>query len=401
MRVCFLAPELLPNQGGVGTYSVEIIRQLAGTADLTVLTPLRRRGKEVFDRARLEEYFDHRVTILPISEAHDTFRYNFAFQRAVRRYLAGEARLEKFDVIHSQHAHMPDLLTQRRDRDPATVRTMHTTIEGQRQGIQIARALGGLLESSERWQVVLAGLLRLAERSILRRPNDTFIAVSHWMQTVLEALEIQPNRIHVVHCGGDPERFRPGLRTVDATRSNPERLTVLYPGRPTLVKGAGVLAQAIPRVIAAFPNVDFVFTGGGAEEFQRIASFPPAVAAHVRYLGYLPYEELPGVFASADLMVAPTYYEDFPIRILESLASGVPVVASDVGGIHEVVETGKTGILVAPGDPVGLARGIVKLLSDDGLRARLGAAGRQRIIQEFSWQKAGASTLELYRQVAN
>ncbi len=400
MRVCFLAPELLPNHGGVGTYSVEILRQLAGQVELTVLTPLRRRGTEVYDRPRLEEYFGHRLTILPLSEARDTFLYNLAFQRAVRRYLGREGRREKFDLVHSQHAHMPDLLARRRDRGAPTVRTMHTTIAGQREGIRIARRLGGRLESSERWQVALSPILRTAERSILRRRRDTYIAVSEWMRHELETLGIPPERVRVIHCGGDPERFRPELRQEDRLRSHPDRRTVFYPGRPTLVKGAGVLARALPLVIERFPNAEFVFTGGGAEEFRRLASLSPDLASHVRFLGYLPYDALPKVFAAADLTIAPTYYEDFPIRILESLASGVPVVASKVGGIGEVVVTGKTGTLVPPGDPVALARAIVDLLADADARRRQGLAGRQRIVEEFSWQRAGARTLELYRHLA-
>lgn len=400
MRVCFLAPELLPNQGGVGTYSVEILRQISGAVDLTVLTPLRRRGGEVYDRARLEEYFGHRIQVQPISEAHDTFLYNLAFQRAVRRYLDRELRHERFDLIHSQHAHMPDLLTTGIARRVPTIRTMHTTIEGQRRGIQIARGLGGALESSERWQVGLAPVLRTAEWSIFQRPRDHYVAVSEWMRGELEARRVAADRIHVIHCGGDPERFRPELREPGRLRSGPDRRTVLYPGRPTLVKGAGVLARAIPRVLAGFPRAEFVFTGGGAEEFHRLATLPPEAAAHVRFLGYLPYDDLPRVFAAADLAIAPTYYEDFPIRILESLASGVPVVASNVGGIREVVVTGQTGTLVPPGDPEALADAIVDLLQDDDRRARLGAAGRRRIVEEFSWQRAGARTVDLYRAVA-
>jgi glycosyltransferase involved in cell wall biosynthesis len=401
VRVCFLAPELLPNQGGVGTYSVELLRQLAGQVDLTVLTPLRLGRTEVFDRPRLEEYFGNRITVLPISVARDTFRYNLAFQRAVRRYFAQELKTEHFDLIHSQHAHMPDLLSGHIARAIPTVRTMHTTIEGQRKGIRIARLLGGGLESSERWQIAVAPILRAAERSILRRVHDTYIAVSDWMRGELETQQIDSGRIRVIHCGGDPNRFRPELRQPTLLRTTPDRRVVLFPGRPTLVKGATAVAQAIPKVIQRFPNAEFVFTGGGEEEFLRIASLPSDVASHVRFLGYLPYDDLPPVFASADLAIAPTYYEDFPIRILESLASGVPVVASNVGGIHEVVENDRTGTLVPPGDPVALANGIVDLLQDDDRRTRMGAAGRKRIVEEFSCQRAGELTLQLYRQIVD
>jgi glycosyltransferase involved in cell wall biosynthesis len=400
MRVCFLAPELLPNQGGVGTYSVEILRQICGKVDLTVLTPLRRKGNEEFDRQRLEEYFDHRITALPISEARDTFVYNLAFQRAVRRYFRRELRREGFDIIHSQHAHMPDLLVRPDPELPPTVRTVHTTIEGQRQGIRIARELGGGLESSERWQIALAPVLSAAERSIFRRRHDTYIAVSGWMRRELEERGTAPSRIRVVHCGGDPQRFRPELRDPSRLRSDPDQRVVLFPGRPTLVKGSSVVARAIPRVLDRFPRAEFVFTGGGSADFFRLAKLSSEAARHVRFLGYLPYDDLPPVFASADLSIAPTYYEDFPIRILESLASGVPVVASEVGGIPEVVVPGSTGALVRPGDPDALTDAIVTMLEDDAGRVRLGANGRRRIEEEFSWQRAGESTLELYRGLA-
>ena len=400
MRVCFLAPELLPNQGGVGTYSVELLREMAGKVDLTVLTPLRARGSERYDRARIEQYFDHRLTALPISEAHDTFLYNFAFQRAVRRTLRSLARAERFDLIHSQHAHMPDLLARSSSKDPPTVRTIHTTIEGQREGIRIARQVGAGMESSERWQIALAPVLQTAEWTVLRRPRDRYIAVSEWMARHLESRGIGPGRIQVIHCGGDPDRFSPGLRDPTLLRSNPEARVVLFPGRPTIVKGAAVLARAIPEILRRFPQAEFAFTGGGAEEFLRLLPLGPSVREKIRFLGYVPYGDLPRIFASADLVVAPTYYENFPIRILEAMSSGVPVVASAVGGIGEAVLPGRTGSLVPAGDAGRLADAVVALLGNDEERARLGAAARSLVVEQFTWRKAAESTLALYRNIA-
>ncbi|MGA8275964.1 MAG: glycosyltransferase family 4 protein [Thermoplasmata archaeon] len=400
MRVCFLAPELLPNQGGVGTYSVELLREMAGKVDLTVLTPLRQRGADVYDRARLEEYFGHRITVLPISEARDTFLYNVAFQRAVRRTVPRLLREERFDLIHSQHAHMPDLLLSASRRMPPTVRTMHTTIDGQRHGIQIARQLQGGLEPSERYQLMLAPVLQTAEWMILHRPRDSYIGVSEWMRTELLHRGIAKERIHVIHCGGDPSRFGPERREAEFLRSQPDRRVVLFPGRPTIVKGASVLAQALPRVLEQFPSAEFVFTGGGAEEFLQLVPLSAELRDHIRFLGYVPFDDLPRIYASADLVVAPTYYENFPIRILEALASGVPVVASSVGGIPEAVRPGVTGSLVPPGDPARLTLAIVELLRDDALRARMGVEGRRLIVDRFSWSRAATETLALYRQTA-
>jgi glycosyltransferase involved in cell wall biosynthesis len=396
-RVCFLAPELLPNQGGVGTYCVELLRGLAGRADLTVLTPLRRKGEVVYDRRTLEEYFGHRFEVETISAADDTFLYNVAFQRAVRKYLNDRAQRNRFDIVHAQHAHMPDLMWDAERHGARTVRTIHSTIEGQREGIQIARGLGGGLQDSERWQLALFPVLQVAEWTVLQRPHDSYIAVSDWNRAQLVARGIAPERIHTIHCGGDPARFTPALRSAGREGVDPAALTILFPGRPTLVKGSGVVAQALPEILRRVPRARFVFTGGGAEEFLRLAALPPELQHRVEFRGYVPYDSLPLIYAAADLVIAPTYYDSFPIRILEALSSAVPVVASSVGGIPESVRPGETGRLVPAGDVRALTEAVVELLSNDELRRRLGANGRRLVEEQFSWEKASEATLALYR----
>lgn len=398
-RICFLAPELLPNQGGVGTYSIELLRRLAGRVDLTVLAPVRRKGTEVFDRRRMEEYFGHQVTVATISEADDTFLYNVAFQRGVRRFLRAVRPEDRFDLVHSQHAHMPDLLVNGGRGAPRTLRTMHTTIEGQREGIRIAQQLGGGLEPSERWQLALGPVLQTAEWTVVHRPQDRYIAVSDWMKGHLATRGIDPARIDTIHCGGDPERFSPALRTRAREGIDSATRVVLFPGRPTLVKGSVVLAQALPDILRRVPTAEFVFTGGNADDFLRLVHLPADLRSRVRFLGYVPFDDLPLVYARADLVVAPTYYENFPIRILEALSSGVPVIASSVGGIPEAVQDGTTGRLVPPGDPSRLADAVVGLLAADEERARMGAAGRRLIIERFSWQRAADETFDLYQRM--
>jgi glycosyltransferase involved in cell wall biosynthesis len=398
-RVCFLAPELLPNQGGVGTYCIELLRGLAGRVELTVLTPLRRKGATVYDRRTLEEYFDHRFTVETISAADDTFLYNVAFQRAVRRYLGDRDHRDRFDIIHAQHAHMPDLLWDADHHGAKTVRTVHSTIEGQREGIRIARALGGGLQDSERWQLALSPVLQVAEWTILQRPRDTYIAVSEWNRGQLAERRISPERIRTIHCGGDPVRFTPELRPAAREGIDPSTLTVLFPGRPTLVKGAAVVARALPEILRRVPRARFVFTGGGAEEFLHLVDLPPELRQRVDFRGYVPYDSLPKVYAGSDLVIAPTYYDSFPIRILEALSSGVPVVASAVGGISESVRPGETGRLVPPGDVPAFTEAVVGLLDDDRERRRMSTNGRRLVVEKFSWMRAADSTLRLYNDI--
>jgi glycosyltransferase involved in cell wall biosynthesis len=395
-RVCFLAPELLPNQGGVGTYCIELLRGLAGRVDLTVLTPVRAKGTTVYDRATIEEYFDHRFEVATISTADDTFLYNVAFQRAVRRYLNDRSRRGRFDIVHAQHAHMPDLLWDAGRHGGRTVRTVHSTIEGQREGIQIARSLGGGLQDSERWQLALSPILQVAEWTVLQRPRDTYIAVSEWNRGQLMERGIVPERIRTIHCGGDPARFSPALRDSAREGVDPSTLTVLFPGRPTLVKGSGVVARALPEILRRVPRARFVFTGGGAEEFLSLVDLTPELRQRVDFKGYVPYDSLPKIYAGSDLVIAPTYYDSFPIRILEALSSGVPVVASSVGGIPESVRPGETGRLIPSGDSGALTEAVVDLLEDDAGRRRMGANGRRLVEEQFSWQRAADSTRQLY-----
>jgi glycosyltransferase involved in cell wall biosynthesis len=397
MKVCLLAPELLPNQGGVGSYSVALARELSKLVDLSIVTILREKGGVTYDREEMEQYFDHRIRIHTISKAGDTFLYNARFQAAVLRELPHFVTQDGYDLIHSQHAHMPDLLYGELHHELPVVRTIHTTIAGQREGIRVAQALGGTLEPSERWQVALEPVLRAAERLTLSR-KEHYITVSNWMKRTLEQDGLPPESVDVVYCGVDSDRFRPEARVEGSLAHAPGAPVVLFSGRPTLVKGGVVLAKAIPLILREFPSVEFAFTGGGGEEFLGFLPSSNAWRTHLTFLGYVPFDRLPAVYASADLAVFPTFYENLPSRVLEVLACGVPVVASEVGGIGEAVVSGTAGLLVPPGSPQVLAEAILSILRDPGLRARLGAEARKSVIERFTWSRAASETLASYKR---
>ena len=103
------------------------------------------------------------------------------------------------------------------------------------------------------------------------------------------------------------------------------------------------------------------------------------------------------LLAAADLFVLSSRSEGLPLSILEAMAAGLPVVASDVGGVPELVVDGETGLLVPPGDPHALAAAIDRLLDDPDLRRRLGAAGRLRVSEQFDLESTQRAHLDLYR----
>jgi glycosyltransferase involved in cell wall biosynthesis len=122
------------------------------------------------------------------------------------------------------------------------------------------------------------------------------------------------------------------------------------------------------------------------------------LAPIVRFVSGISDEELARNYASAEVAVVPSLYEGFSLPAIEAMACGVALVATTGGALPEVVGTdGETGLLVAPDDPGALAAAIGRLLDDDQLRRRLGAAGRQRVLGRFTWQVTAAGTAQQYR----
>lgn len=400
MKVCFLAPELLPNRGGVGSYCIGLIRELSRRVEVVVVSPRRWEGSETYGAPEIEAYFDHQVRAEVISESRDSFVYNARFQAALLRQFPTLERAERFDLVHSQHAHMPDLLSGALNPTPPTVRTVHSTIEGQREGIREADRQGGGRDTADQWQIALAPFLAGAERSVLGRRHDQYLAVSDWTREQLLGLGIAGERIRVAHCGVDPKIFRPELREPGLLKGPGAQHVVLFPSRLTMIRGSAVLAKAIPLVLREVPDTVFVITGRKSDDAQKVLPLPPESEEHVRFLGHQPYDRLPTIYASSDVVVVPTFYDNFPIRVLEALASGVPVVASPVGGIPEVVLQEKTGLLTATGSAPALAEGVIRLLRDEDLRDRLGRQGRALVAEQFTWRRAADITLEAYQTVA-
>lgn len=396
LKVCLLAPDFLPMWGGAGTYAVELARELSGRVDLTILTLERKNRGRAFTQEQMGQLLDHRARVEVISEARENFRYNAAFQLAVLRRLPSMVREEGFDLVHSQHAHMPDLLFRRFNRSPPVVRTVHSTIAGQRVGIELAQRFGGGLEASENWQIALGPFLRFAEWITLR-DSDQIVTMSHFMENHLCSLGIPRQGIRVVYNGVRVDRFRPDPPGRRPLGPGADAQVILYSGRPTLLKGIGVLIDSIPAILQQVPTAHFAFAGGSEAEFVTLTRGKNLPMDHIHLLGRIPYDALPGVYASADIAVAPTFADNVPFWVLEAMSSGLPVVASRVGGIPEVVTHGKNGLLVVPGSSAALAEALIPLLQDRERRKALGQAARSSVVERFTWPQTATETLDLYR----
>ncbi|MFQ5663087.1 MAG: glycosyltransferase family 4 protein [Terriglobia bacterium] len=151
-------------------------------------------------------------------------------------------------------------------------------------------------------------------------------------------------------------------------------------------KGIENVLEVLPRLRAEFPTLRYVVVGRG-EDQPRLEERARALGVQdcVRFAGYLAPADLARAYAACDVFVLPSVQEGFGIVFLEAMAHAKPVVSVRAGGIPEVVTHGETGLLVDPGDPEGLAAALAQLLSRPERRQRMGAAGRRRLEEKFSF----------------
>ncbi len=150
-----------------------------------------------------------------------------------------------------------------------------------------------------------------------------------------------------------------------------DRPLLAFAGRLTAPKALGVALEAVAQV----PDVELALAGDGDERAALEArAHELGLDGRVRFLGSLPREEVLALFRSADAALLSSAWENFPHTLVEALAVGTPAIATDVGGVREIVTDGENGLLVAPGDPSALAEAIRRFLGDAGLRSRLSAA---------------------------
>jgi L-malate glycosyltransferase len=160
-------------------------------------------------------------------------------------------------------------------------------------------------------------------------------------------------------------------------------------------KGHDVLLEAVPLVLRKFPDARFALAGGGPELEPLKARAEAAALSHaVTFLGH--QEDINACLTANDIFVLPTRSEAFPNSVLEAMASAMPIVASHVGGIPELVENGHTGMLVPPGDPHSLADRICRLMTNPPFAARLGETARASAHARYSFDRMVAGFEDVY-----
>lgn len=247
------------------------------------------------------------------------------------------------------------------------------------------------------------GRSRLTLASLRRA--DAVVAVSRAVARRLRSSAVPEDRIHVIPNGVETDRYAPGR--LDDSREEVRRSlgfedearVLLLPAVMREGKGHDLLLRLLPAVRRRVPSVRVLFAGGGArEKALRHEAKAYAVDDVVRFLGFR--TDVPELMAASDVVVLPSFAEALPTVLMEAAAASRPVVATRVGGTPEVVENGRTGLLVPPDDASALGDGVARLLENAALGRRFGCAARSRAERLFDIRHLVDRTLSLWSVVA-
>lgn len=224
-----------------------------------------------------------------------------------------------------------------------------------------------------------------ADLEIHRLADTHLCVVSRTSYYQALAAGVRADRLHCIRNGVDPAVFAPRPRSGELQRELglPEATPlVAFVGRLSGEKGPEVFVRVAAAAAAAEARAHYVFLGDGPlRERLRQDAASLGVEGRLHFAGVR--DDMARDYASLDLVVSTSWTESLPLSLMEAMACGLPVIATQVGGVPELIVAGETGMLYTPGDSGGIARSVVDLLTRSDARAALGAAGRRRIEREF------------------
>jgi len=403
VRIALLSYRSKPHCGGQGVYVRHLSRELVALGHevevfsgqpypeldpgvrLTKLPSLDLyREPDPFRTPRLSEFRDG-IDVLEVATMYTAgFPEPLTFSLRAARVL--RKRLHEFDVVHDNQTLGYGLLDIARTGLPL-VTTIHHPITFDRR-VDLKAARGRKKLSTWRWY----GFLTMQGR-VARRMRHVLTVSKSSARDIVADFKVSPERIEVIPLGVEPEVFQhyrdprvPGRIVAMASADTP-------------MKGIATLLEAFAKVRTE-RDVELLLitrpkSGGRTEQLIDRLSIKDSV----RFVSGLSDTELAEVVGSAEIACVPSLYEGFSLPTVEAMACGTPLVVSRAGAIPEVVgEDGLCADLVTPGDVGELAAALEALLDDPDRRRRMGAAGRQRALDKFSWHAVAEATASAYQR---
>jgi glycosyltransferase involved in cell wall biosynthesis len=311
----------------------------------------------------------------------------WGFSMRVRRLL--QDRRADFDLVHDNQCLGTGLLDMMHTDGWPVVATLHHPITVDRD-LDLAHASNALRRFSlRRWY----SFLDMQTRVVREIPRVLTVSESS-RGDIVEQMGVPAEHLHVVSVGTDPSVFRP---LPEVARVPGRLMTTASADVP--LKGLAHLLEALAKVWAERDDVHLVVIGRPKPKSKIPALIERlGISDHVEFVKGISTERIVELYAEAELACVPSLYEGFSLPAVEAMACGVPVLGTTGGALPEVLgRDNETGLIVPAGDPDALAQGILRALADPLLRARIGAAGRERALDNFTWRRTAEGTAEHYR----
>lgn len=392
MRILVLSWEYPPYVvGGMGKHVAGLIpafgelQEHYGPLQVDVVTsryaggpPIERIGEDVTIHRLEIDPFD------PVNMYNTVISNNHYFVDYVHQLSASKP----FDLIHVHDwlAGVAGVQLKYEYKIPLLV-TMHATERGRHQGFlssNTSNYINGLEAQlcHEAWRVIVCSHFMTTE-------------LNNYFGTPLNKLIIVPNGIDQDHLYTCPPAKQLTLRTQYAP--NGERL-LFFVGRIVHEKGLHVLIRAMPGILGEFPNTRLLVAGRNSQHLYPLST-ELKVDYAVQFLDYITDQQRDWLYQVVDAAVFPSLYEPFGIVTLEAMALDCNVIASDVGGLGEVVKHGVNGLTVYPDDPASIGWAVRRLFNDPAAAAVRRLQAHAQVSQQYSWHTIAQQTATLYRSV--
>jgi glycosyltransferase involved in cell wall biosynthesis len=356
--------------------------------------------KELVDRG-------HEVHVFTISESNSEFFQNYEginvhSYRSITGYKSEKISLKiltdpsnyEFDIIHIHSGISIPLLAgyllAKRMSKPLVITWHGDSIRVPDQGRYCGPIAG---PAATAYKYVIHHILQHADAII--SVSSKYIERSQFLKPYGKKIKCIPNGINI-------EDFHP-----TDSKENTKKIiglegktVILFLGSLFPIKGPDILLRAIPAIIKKENNIRFVFAGGGDSQHYINMARDLGISNYVRFPGYLNQNEKIAYLQASDIFVLPSRMECFPLVCLEAMASGLPVIASNVGGIPDAIKDNENGLLIPPDDYQTLSSSILMLLNGDQLRKNLGEKGSSTA-SRYSWAAIAEETVEVYWWLIN
>ena len=385
MKVCFISYEYPPNiLGGAGTYAETIIKGLKNIGvDVFVITKGNRNNH------------DNKIYRVPTSNVQ--YWRRFFFMKPAMRLFSNLNNLFQFDIVHFNEPHI--LLSK---IHIPTICTIHSTQINE--GKMKLAYLQTLRTATDYKDLILKDPVGGLFDIFTAHTTDKIISPSpHLAKMIKSYCFINEKKICVVLNGIDLEAFDKTedydagvLRKYDLDRDN----YLLFIGRLSPMKGVQYLIPAFKDIKKRYTNLKLVIAGSGEKDYEVYLRNLAHGIKDIVFTGYIDSLRIKKIlYENCLAVVVPSLYEGLPMVILEAMACRKAIVASEVGGIPLLIQHGKNGFLVDPGDSKSLKKSIRILLEDENLRKNMGDFGRKLVEKEFTIDKMAKETLKVYKSI--